>query len=115
MFKLLFTLQASQDLDQLENDLSLHKRYKAVIKALGYLENNPRHPCLNTHKYFSLQAPHGEEVFEAYAENNPPQHTGFFGIMAPIKNKLLFLLLHPTHNDLCLIPYYHLFFPQKIP
>lgn len=72
MFKLLFTPQASDDLDHLTNDLSLNKRLKAVRKALGYLETNPRHSGLNTHKYFSLEGPSGEEIFEAYAKNNTP-------------------------------------------
>lgn len=51
MFKLLFTTQASQDFDRLANEPSLLKRFKAVKKALGYLESNPRHPGLNAHKF----------------------------------------------------------------
>jgi len=71
-FKLVFTPQADGDLGQLEQDTSLKKRLKAVRKALGYLEINPRHPSLHTHKYSSLCGPEGEEVFEAYAENRTP-------------------------------------------
>lgn len=71
-FSLLFTEQAASDLHSLEQDTSLHKRLKAVRKALGYLETNPRHPGLNTHKFSSLTGPNGEEIFEAYAENNTP-------------------------------------------
>ncbi len=56
-------------IDLLANAPSLLKRFKAVRKALGYLESNPRHPGLNTHKFSSLQGPFGEEIFEAYAEN----------------------------------------------
>src|SRR5262245_52773871 len=68
-FKLRFTHQADANLAALENDAGLAKRLKAVRKALGYLETNPRHQSLNTHKYSSLRGPSGEEVFEAYAEN----------------------------------------------
>jgi hypothetical protein len=71
-FKLRFTQQADADLDELEQDKSLLKRLKAVRKALGYLETNPRHPGLNTHKYSALSGPNNEEVFEAYAENKTP-------------------------------------------
>jgi len=45
---------------------------KQVRKVLGYLETNPRHPSLNTHQYDSLSGPNGEEVFEAYAQNDSP-------------------------------------------
>ena len=42
---------------------------KQVRKTLAFLETNPRHPSLQTHKYQSLRGPNGEEVFEAYAQN----------------------------------------------
>jgi mRNA-degrading endonuclease RelE of RelBE toxin-antitoxin system len=71
-FKLLVTRQASQDLDELEKNPAMLKRLKAIRKALAFLENNPRHPALNTHKYTSLSGPKGEEIFEAYAENKTP-------------------------------------------
>lgn len=71
-FDLVFTDQASADLDALEADASLSKRLKAVRKALGYLETNPRHPGLNTHKFDSIKGSGGEEVFGAYAENRTP-------------------------------------------
>jgi hypothetical protein len=68
-FRFEFTDEADANLRELETDAGLNKRLKAVRKALGYLETNPRHPGLNTHKYSSLIGPRGEEVFEAYAEN----------------------------------------------
>lgn len=71
-YHLLFTEQAAADLQALEHQPALVKRAKAVRKALGYLEENPRHPGLNTHKFTSLKGPRGEEVFEAYAENKTP-------------------------------------------
>lgn len=48
-YQLFFTEQENDDLDLLEKNLHLKKRLKAVRKALGYLETNPRHPGLNTH------------------------------------------------------------------
>ena len=63
-YKLLFTAQASQDLDSLTKNPNLKKRLKAVRKALGYLEVNPRHPELNTHKNSSLEGLHEKEIFE---------------------------------------------------
>jgi hypothetical protein len=71
-FELLFTEQASSDLSELEKNRAHAKRLKAIQKAMGYLQTNPRHPGMKTHKYTSLTGPNGEEVFEAYAENQTP-------------------------------------------
>ena len=97
MFDLLFTEQASADLDTLENNPSLVKRLKAVKKALGYLEVNPRHPGLNTHKYTALQGPHGEEIFEAYAENKTPAAYRIFWYYGPDKRNITIVAItsHP--------------------
>lgn len=96
-FKLLFTQQASDDLDQLEKNFSLSKRLKAVRKTLGFLETNPRHPSLNTHKFSSLQGPENEEVFEAYAENNTPAAYRIFWYYGPSKKEITIIAItaHP--------------------
>jgi len=36
------------------------------------METNLRHPSLNTHKLKTLSGPGGEEIFEAYAQNETP-------------------------------------------
>ena len=94
-FELLFTERASGQLDALESDDGLAKRLKAVRKALGMLEANPRHPGLNTHKFVSLKGPGGEEVFEAYAENKTPAAWRIFWIYGPSKNKITVLAITP--------------------
>ena len=71
-FRLLFTDQASKNLDELAEDKGLAKQLKAVRKSLAYLETNPRHPGLNTHKYSSICRQNGEEIFEVYAQNKTP-------------------------------------------
>ncbi|NNM58831.1 MAG: hypothetical protein HKM04_03360 [Legionellales bacterium] len=73
------------------------KRLKAVRKALAYLETNPRHPSLNTHKYSSLTGQNGEEVFEAYAENNTPAAYRIFWCYDPSKKQITILAIteHP--------------------
>lgn len=43
MFRLEFTTEAAAQLRKLQKEKSLQKRCKAVLKALAYLENNPRH------------------------------------------------------------------------
>ena len=94
-YKLLFTDQANDDLDSLEKNPNLRKRLKAVRKALGYLEINPRHPGLNTHKFTSLEGIHGEEIFEAYAENNTPAAYRIFWHYGPEKQTITIIAITP--------------------
>jgi len=94
-FELLFTHEASSNYDALESNKSLLKRLKAVRKALGYLETNPRHPGLNTHKYDAVNGPSGEEVFEAYAENKTPAAYRIFWYYGPDKKQITILAITP--------------------
>ena len=66
-FRLLFSLEAKLTLENLEQVDP--KKFQKVLKTLGLMETNLRHPSLNTHKYESLAGANGEEVFEAYVEN----------------------------------------------
>lgn len=95
MFNLLFTDQAGADLDYLENNKGLLKRLKVVRKALGYLETNPRHQSLRTHKYSSLSGPNGEDVFEAYVENKTPGAYRIFWYYDPKKKDITILTIIP--------------------
>ncbi len=97
IFQLLFTNQADADLSRLEADKSLEKRLKAVNKALGYLETNPKHPALNTHEYESLTRLYGFKIFEAYAENNTPAAYRIFWHYGPGKKVITILSItaHP--------------------
>lgn len=94
-FELKFTFEADANLRALEEDRSLSKRLKAVRKALGYLETNPRHPGLNTHKYTSLVGRNGEEIFEAYAENKTAAAYRIFWHYGPGKNVITIIAVTP--------------------
>lgn len=94
-FKLIFTHQADEDLDELEHNPALLKRLKAVRKALAYLESNPKHPSLNTHKYSSLSGPNEEEIFEAYAENKTPAAYRIFWYYGDHKNEITIIAITP--------------------
>jgi hypothetical protein len=94
-FALKFSKQAEADFSSLEEDKSLLKRFKAVRKALGYLEVNPRHPSLKTHKYSSLSGSNGEEVFEAYAENKTPAAYRIFWFYGPEKKVITIIAITP--------------------
>lgn len=71
-FSISFTPTAKETLKELKASPNLEKRYKAVGKALKYLQENPHHPSLQTHQYHSIFGPGKEKVFEAYAEQNTP-------------------------------------------
>ncbi|MBI3534278.1 MAG: hypothetical protein HY072_02150 [Deltaproteobacteria bacterium] len=92
-FELKFTLEADVNLRTLENNKGLEKRLNAVRKALGYLETNPRHPGLNTHKYASLIGVNNEEIFEAYAENKTSAAYRIFWHYGPGKNVITIIAI----------------------
>ena len=94
-FKIVFSDEAEKQYSELESKNGLSKRLKSVRKALGYLELNPRHQGLNTHKYSSLSGPNGEEIFEAYAENNTPGAYRIFWFYGPQKNQITILAITP--------------------
>ena len=87
-FRLLFTDEAKANLTSLEKDFSKKAALKAVRKALGYMETNLRHPGLKTHKYSSIKGPRGEEVFEAYAQNQTPQAYRIFWYFGPHQGEI---------------------------
>jgi hypothetical protein len=95
MFELFFTDQANADLNQLEKDKSKAKRLKAVRKTLAFLETNPRHPSLNTHKYSAIYGMNGEEIFEVYAENKTPAAYRIFWHYGPKKNNITVIAITP--------------------
>ena len=94
MFTFLFTEQANKDLDLLEQNNALAKCCKAVKKALGYLQANPRHPA-NAHKYSALEGENGEEIFEAYAENKTPAAYRIFWHYGAGKNNITIIAITP--------------------
>lgn len=96
-FQLRFTQEALDNLQALQDDRGTAKRLKAVRKALGLLETNPRHPSLKTHKFSSLSGPANEEVFEAYAESRTPAAYRIFWIYGPEKKTITILAItsHP--------------------
>lgn len=95
MSRLKFTSEASAALTALEEDQGLEKRLKAVRKALGYLETNPRHTGLNTHEFSSLRGANGEKLFEAYAENRTPAAYRIFWHYGPGKDVITIVAITP--------------------
>ena len=94
-FRLVFTETAKGSLKELKHDKSRKKRYKAVGKTLKFLSENPRHPSLQTHKYFSITGPGGEVIFEAYAEQNTPAAYRVFFFYGPKERSITIIAVTP--------------------
>ena len=92
-FKLKFTSEAKNSLESLKKDDP--KKHKKVLKTLGLMEVNLRHPSLNTHKYNSISGPNGEEIFEAYVENKTPAAFRVFWYYGPNRDELTILAITP--------------------
>ena len=96
-FILNFTPTAKQALKDLKGSLNQKKQYKAVIKALQFLSQNPRYPSLQAHLYHSVHGPNGEKIFEAYAEQNASAAYSIFFYYGPHKGEITIfaIISHP--------------------
>ncbi len=71
------------------------KRYKAVVKTVRLLSDNPRHPGLSTHEFTTLKGPMGEKVFEAYAEQKTPAAYRVFWYYGPGNSQITVIAITP--------------------
>ncbi|MBU1043071.1 MAG: hypothetical protein KJ915_01580 [Candidatus Omnitrophica bacterium] len=94
-FTLAFTHVAKAALSELKKSPSLEKRYKAVKKSLRFLQENPKHPGLQTHQYDSFKGPMGEKIFEAYAEQNTPAAYRIFFYYGPQEKEITIFAITP--------------------
>lgn len=92
-FDLVFQQEAEATLIKLEQIDP--KKYKKVLKTLGLMQTNLRNPGLKTHKYNSLSGPEGEEIFEAYVENQTPGAYRVFWYYGIGKNVITILAITP--------------------
>ena len=72
MPKLVYRPQALAQLEALAADAGLKKTEKAVLKALRLLRENPAHPSLHGKIYKGRECPHGDKLFQVYAQNHTP-------------------------------------------
>jgi hypothetical protein len=79
-YKLIFTAEARGQLVALEAD---EKKLKRVRKCLGYIETNPRHPGLHSHKYSVMKTEDRRDLWESYVENNRPAAWRVFWFYGP--------------------------------
>jgi hypothetical protein len=71
--------------------------FKQVAKAIERIEDDPRHPSLNTHEFTGLHHPFDPrgKVFEAYAQNNTPGAYRIFWCYGPDKRDITIIAITP--------------------
>lgn len=94
-FSLGYTDLAKTQFMKLGKDRSKQIQYKAVGKALAFMEQDIHHPGLHTHEYSKLSKSMGYKVFESYAQNNTPGAYRIFWRYGPDKNQIIILAITP--------------------
>ena len=71
--------------------------FKQVSTAVARLEQDPRHPGLNTHEYDGIPNPYdkSQKVFEAYAQNKTPGAYRIFWCYGPGKQQITIIAITP--------------------
>ncbi|MFH1115704.1 MAG: hypothetical protein V1792_17480 [Pseudomonadota bacterium] len=71
--------------------------FKQVRKCIQLLQQNPRHPSLQTHELESIPNPYhkDQKVFEAYAQQNTPGAYRVFWCYGPGKGELTIVAIIP--------------------
>ena len=75
------------------------KSFKKLAKALGYLQENPRHNSLASHEITDLTRKYGFKVFQSYLENNTPSAGRLFWAYGPDAGDITVLAIEPHPED----------------
>jgi hypothetical protein len=90
--------QAKADLAALEADKGLAKRLKAVRKALAKMQQGLRQSGLNSHEFKGSKCPHGDKLWEVYAQNNTPGAFRIFWCYLPKPDTDTVLIVQITEH-----------------
>ncbi|MGA2222072.1 MAG: hypothetical protein ABSH21_09920 [Verrucomicrobiia bacterium] len=85
----------------LQGRLSKHeeKFFKKLVKVLGFLGQNPRHPGLASHEIDDLTRKHGIKIFQSYLENKTPAAGRLFWAYGPEQGDITVLAIEPHPED----------------
>jgi hypothetical protein len=76
------------------------KRYfKKLVKTLGYLSANPRHPGLESHEIDDLSRRYGLRVWQSYLENKTPSAGRIFWVYGPDRGEITVIGIEPHPED----------------
>ena len=79
-----------------KDEIKLHKK---MGKTLFHLQQNPRHPGLETHEIASLSKRYGAKVWQSYIENQTPTAGRIYGCYGPNRGEITIIGLEPHPND----------------
>jgi hypothetical protein len=83
-YKLRFAKQAAETLKTLERGgPNEQAKLRKVRRALGKLEQDPRHPGLASHRYESFPVDRDVTVWDSYVENRTPSAWRIFWCYGP--------------------------------
>jgi hypothetical protein len=69
--------------------------FNKLVKALGFLSQNPRHPGLASHEIDELTRHHGIKIFQSYLENKTPAAGRLFWAYGPDQGDITVLAIEP--------------------
>lgn len=75
------------------------KLFKQLVKAFGFLSQNPRHPGLSSHEISDLTKRYGMKVWESYLENNTPSAGRIFWVYGPDQKDITIIGIEPHPED----------------
>ena len=75
------------------------KFFRKLVKALGYLELNPRHNSLESHEIDALTRRYGVKVWQSYLENRTPAAGRIFWAYGPDRGEITILAVEPHPED----------------
>ena len=96
-FRLAFATEAKDQLRSLElgkNRKDLVRLMK-VRKCLALLQQNPRHPGLQSHEFHSMSREVGRKVFVVYVESKTPSAWRVFWHYGPGKEEITIVAITP--------------------
>ncbi len=96
--ELRFTREAAKVLRELADSQTYSAKVKKVGKTLALLEQDPRHPGLNSHKYQSVKSVDGSDLWESYVENRTPGAWRIFWVYGPGEGHITVVTIGP-HPD----------------
>ena len=73
--------------------------FKKLVKALGFLAENPCHPGLASHEIDDLTRQYGIKIFQSYLENKTPAAGRLFWEYGPEPGDMTVLAFEPHPED----------------
>lgn len=91
--RLSFTLDARDQIQALKR--SNPGKHKKIVKCLAWLESQPKHPGLHSHRYEDLDQAFGQKIWQSYVENRTPGAYRVFWHFGPGKSEITIVAITP--------------------